>query len=1859
MKYKKDVAQRAFAFVMTLLLTLNNLPVTSLAAALTDAGGQTDDAAATAVVDGRDQAATPDAPATATMDASAATAAEPAAEATAPAAKKDAKDAGAAAKKSSNAAGDAKKDAAPAADARDAETFDANNYVKRLTLSLRSGDVSKNYELGAGESVDTRPDFPDGLSRSAQYSASVVIDTHAMLQAQGKYPFVTGDKVTVRVPDIIRIGNATSGRLRDSTAEWDSANDGVGDYVVAQDAEGHNILTITYDDGYVAEKNGKILSSTVKLSGGFDTSTQTTEAFDTVLSFGSLTVTAKFSKLEVIRNLGIEKTGTVDDTGPYVSNSSPYYPRDKGATVDGQGYLTYTVTVKAGQDNTYKLTNVKVTDLFDDASKSKVDLKTVKLEKALVDGEDKTKSAQALQDADGNVNGWNIGDLPIGASATLTFKVKLDKDGITDAVDAAKAADPSTDAADARTLKNTATVTADHTDPVSDDYSTVVKNYVRVSKNSGSFDAATQRQHFSLKVSAPSDNRYTQHDVPIHDEISGGLAARYYKSSGVQSATVRHADGTTETVQIENYKQGPDSKSWYATIPELRPGDEVTIDSYLEVDESYWTNPAGAGRVGYGSSQANYAYVGNIGSEGYYSADLNRHYDYIYFTLAKNVLAKSNPSINGNGTVSWNVAGNELGKTKEPDDVGGLVLNDTLGPNQEFTDQTVTVYFYNESGLAGKDSFKIAAGSTSFSYTIPQEYGTCRYSFSYTSKITDWESYVGPAKSYTNTVNGVTGTTTKRARVAAMAKRFVRQADDWSQWTTSIYSELEAGDTYVDKSRSGTSHMYFTQSDLDAITMTIDGVDVDAGLYQVEPVQAGSSNQKYASYKVTFKGDVSVEKDGRVLKPSKDHPLVIGYKAHMVDPTSGLRNYYNDATLTAGNVSDSDYDHCRRENVTELRKEVTSSSGGYVTWLVKTNYGGYSGQPDGTCVVTDTLPRGLTYESIQKVQGPGEIDSVTPVVNADGTTTLTIKLSGLSHDEYCKGMTSDRNGSLAYELHFSLKTKITDPDFLYGADSKTFRFTNNVSLSDRYGHPKKASATASVEHVAMRKTMVYDDATAPYAEFSIEANKDKVDLNPNGDTVAIVDESSKSLAVDLKSISVVDARTGDPVRFTVDASKMADNQFTVRVPDNTYVKITYKAQVLGPVGSDVAVGNSAYHEGHKSTSSENTINKTVVVLNASGQAESEPMVWLSKKDESAKALADATFRLDEYDEASKTWKTLRPSIQSTGNDAVKGVKVESLELNKLYRFVETKAPSGYVLDATPHYFVLYKDAAPTVAYPDGVSADDVFQGPSGSLISVYDKPYTKVALQKMSDDGVQLAGAEFSVYAVAADGTVSATPATDEKGNEMTFVSSATELSEFYLAPGTYRLVETKVPAGYEKAADVTFAVVGDAARTVTVDGNKVADHLTVTDATAKVDLGVTKRWDDCSDFEGTRPGSATFALYADYSDGKGPVAVTGADGAAVTAEATAEGADGKPGTADDWAAIFSGLPAMRAGKAVSYTVREVDPATGKPVESGSELSDGYVSTVGATSGDLEHASDGYSVEVTNSRAPEPTSVSVSKAFDDAGDQDGRRPSSVRVQLLADGSAVGGRVATLDAGNGWAASFEGLPAANADGSAVVYTVAELDADGNACAFGDKMPDGYTPSLTAASFVGYPGAKNPTGDDAVAGGSGERSVSYEITDSYVPQKVDLGVTKRWDDNNNPSRPTSVTVDLLANGEKVDEAKIEAGDDNAWKHQFVGLDKYANGKEISYEVVESEVPKGYTSSVSGSVEEGFVVTNTKEPEVPAPSAPAKPTKPVKPVAGKLTPQTGDGMGSQVAQLLAMLGASAVCVAAAMGMRRKRSR
>lgn len=247
------------------------------------------------------------------------------------------------------------------------------------------------------------------------------------------------------------------------------------------------------------------------------------------------------------------------------------------------------------------------------------------------------------------------------------------------------------------------------------------------------------------------------------------------------------------------------------------------------------------------------------------------------------------------------------------------------------------------------------------------------------------------------------------------------------------------------------------------------------------------------------------------------------------------------------------------------------------------------------------------------------------------------------------------------------------------------------------------------------------------------------------------------------------------------------------------------------------------------------------------------------------------------------------------------------------------------------------------------------------------------------------------------------------------------------------------------------------------------------------------------------------------------------------------------------WKGAFTGdnLYVNENGKKIEYTVVEDE------VEA-------YTTEVTGS------AAEGFTV--TNTHTPAKVDVTVTKQWVDDDNRDNLRPNSIEVELYANGNATGKTVEIVSNGtNTWTGKFEGLDQ-YAGGEEIKYTVKEV------------AVDGYTP--TYAGTV--------------------------ITNTHEAAKYENGIAveKVWEDGENQDgiRPEEVVVTLFANNRFVAEVTLSA--ENDWTFTVKGTDnlplyQYENGVPITYEVVEEPV-EGYESEVTGDVTEGFVVTNTHEPE-----------------------------------------------------------
>ncbi len=573
-----------------------------------------------------------------------------------------------------------------------------------------------------------------------------------------------------------------------------------------------------------------------------------------------------------------------------------------------------------------------------------------------------------------------------------------------------------------------------------------------------------------------------------------------------------------------------------------------------------------------------------------------------------------------------------------------------------------------------------------------------------------------------------------------------------------------------------------------------------------------------------------------------------------------------------------------------------------------------------------------------------------------------------------------------------------------------------------------------------------------------------------GYKVELIDKKTGDVAVDVNG-NKLEATTDNEGKYSINAYKRGDyfvrftklnnddkltksndrvdgNNAIEEIAGTNYVKSADFA--LNPTNDDV-IKNA----GFEATKRDVTIEKVDSQLNQDG---------------SKKYLKGATFELRQNGNAVYTATT-----GENGRAVFKDVKFGS------YKLVETKEPNGY---------------KPNTEEKD-ITVDE--NGDAKYEIQ------NELALKSISgtvkwEDANNQDGKRPEKVTVTLNKTVDGTT-TKVKDIEVPTSDADTSNYEF-----------TDLPQ-YEGGKEITYTVEQNSVDgyTTKVDGfnivNKHEPEKTVVEGT--------KTWNDADDQDGVRPAEITIKLFK--------------NGTEVTTKKVTE--------ADGWKWKFENLDKYYdKGKEVKYTIEE-------------DKVEKYTTEV-----------NGFNV--TNTHEPEKTFVEGTKTWDDANNQDGKRPSEITIRLFKNGTEV--EVKKVTEADGWKWKFENLDKYYNKGKVVEYTIKE-----------DKV-DEYTTEVNG----------------------------FNVTNKHLPERTIVSGTKTWDDANDQDgkRPNSIKVILNKTVDGVTtkvEVKEVTKQDN-WHYAF-NLPKYENGKVIRYSIDEEDVP-GYTKTINGH--------NLKNTHIPAPKTSKKP-------------------------------------------------
>ena len=310
---------------------------------------------------------------------------------------------------------------------------------------------------------------------------------------------------------------------------------------------------------------------------------------------------------------------------------------------------------------------------------------------------------------------------------------------------------------------------------------------------------------------------------------------------------------------------------------------------------------------------------------------------------------------------------------------------------------------------------------------------------------------------------------------------------------------------------------------------------------------------------------------------------------------------------------------------------------------------------------------------------------------------------------------------------------------------------------------------------------------------------------------------------------------------------------------------------------------------------------------------------------------------------------------------------------------------------------------------------------------------------------------------------------------------------------------------------------------------NKYSITNTFTVPDEKTEVQVNKTWEDNSNVNGKRPASIKYVL----------------TGNGLTKEQTVTGSTT---TNENWSYKFTNLPKYNAqGNEIVYTVDEQE----------------------VNQNDLKFYTKqvtGLNVTNTFTVPDEKIEVQVNKSWEDNSNANGKRPTSIKYVLTGNGltkdQTVTGSTTTND---NWSYKFTDLPKYDAQGNEIVYTVAEQEATTDGLKF-------YSNEI-----------------------SGEYKTGITIKNTFkVPEdKIELEVTKHWEDNSNINGKRPISIKYVVSGNNKTKEEIVTGNtttDENWNYKFTDLAKYdSQGNEIVYTIDEQEVTPGdlkfYNKSITG--------------------------------------------------------------------------
>ena len=958
--------------------------------------------------------------------------------------------------------------------------------------------------------------------------------------------------------------------------------------------------------------------------------------------------------------------------------------------------------------------------------------------------------------------------------------------------------------------------------------------------------------------------------------------------------------------------------------------------------------------------------------------------------------------------------------------------------------------------------------------------------------------------------------------------------------------------------------------------------------YKVSEVKGNAGDGiTYDDREYTVKVKVSYDQASGTMKAEladKDQKLAF---ANSYDTETGI-DLEGTKSLEGRTLKDGEFTFEVKDKAGKVVATGSNKSDGSISFNNKLNYklsdlekadGSYESEKTYEYTVNEVIPEGATAENNYTVNGvtyDNSIFTVKVIVSYDQATGIMSAAFAEDSQELIFDNTYDAKGSLTLEASKTLKNKALEADAF------------NFVLKDKNGETIQTVANDADGNVTFSPLnyTLKDVGTHVYTVSEVQRENTEVTYDTTEYTVevTVADAGNGKLKVS-KTIKKGDY-TVDAIAFEniykgvidISGSKTwndADNQDGIRPASITVKLFANGTEAASQVVTPDEAGNWNYvFKNLPQYDAKGKITYTVTESAVAGYETSVSGYNITNTHKPATLDITGTKTWnDSNNQDGKRPKSI--TVNLLANGIITDTKTVTADDNWTYSFTDLpKYANGQEITYTVSELTV-------PGYTTTI--DDNY-----NITNSYTPGETSASVTKIWDDADNQDGIrpESITVALLANGTPTNKTVTLTAANNWT--QTITGLPE--KADGeyiTYTWTEVNVPEGYSLTG---------------TSKNEKVTTLTNTHTPELTSITGTKTWKDADNQDGKRPESITVNLFA--------------DGTKLKSQSVSADADG------NWSYSFTDLPKYANGQEITYTVTE-------------DAVDGYTTE-----------SDGYNF--INTHQPETTEITGTKTWNDANNQDGKRPESITVILLANGTEKTRQAVTADEAGNWTYTFKDLPK-YANGQEITYTVAEEEVTDYTTTYdGSNITNSYTPGKTSATVTKiWNDAENQDGKrpesitvSLLADGketgktvtlsvenSWKQTISdlpekadgkaieytwteetlpegYELTDNskngtvttltntYAPETTSITGTKTWDDadNQDGKRPESIVVNLLANGEIAASQTVKADEAGNWTYTFKDLPKYANGKEITYTVTEEAV-EGYETSV-----DGFNITNT---------------------------------------------------------------